>query len=320
MNPALIPAAAFLLDIVLADPKWLPHPVVGIGHAISKLESGLRRNFPPTPRGEYIAGLVLTALVCFLAFGATIIVLGIAIAIHPALYWLITIILACQTLAARGLYDAATKVYSALAKNDMGVARHNVRQIVGRDADRLDRQGIIRATVETVAENASDGVVAPLFYLALGGVPLAILYKAINTLDSMVGYKNDKYIFLGRAAARLDDLANFIPARLTAALLLCSAWLWRYNWRNGIAIYKRDKRNHTSPNAGHPEAAVAGALGIRLGGSSYYFGVLVSKPYIGDNLREPDDEDIRKANILMYTTAVLMTVLSCAFIYSRVYW
>ncbi len=318
MNPALLPVAAFVLDVVLADPKWLPHPVVGIGRLISKLEPGMRRNFPPTPRGEYIAGVILTAAVCFLTLFATIIVLGLAVVVHPVLYWLVTIILAYQTLAAKGLYDAAAKVYSALRNDDLHEARQNVGQIVGRDADRLDRPGVIRATVETVAENASDGVVAPLFYLALGGMPLAILYKAVNTLDSMVGYKNDKYFYLGRAAARLDDAANFLPARLTAALLLCSAWLWRYNWRNGIAVYRRDKRNHSSPNSGHPESAVAGALGIRLGGKSYYFGVPVSKPYIGDNMKDPDDGDILKANILMYTTAGLMTLLSCAFVYWRV--
>ncbi len=318
MNPALVPVAAFLLDIALADPKWLPHPVVAMGHAISTLEPTLRRNFPPTPRGEFLAGMLLTTLVCFISFAATILIIGITALISPVLYWLVTVILCFHTLAAKGLYDAARKVYTALAANDINKARQQVKQIVGRDTERLDQPGIIRATVETVAENASDGVVAPLFYFALGGVPLAILYKAINTLDSMVGYKNDKYIYFGRAAARLDDVANFIPARLTAALLLCSAWLWRYNWRNGIVIYKRDRLNHTSPNAGHPEAAMAGALGIRLGGGSYYFGMLVHKPYIGDNGKNPDDEDIRKANILMYTTAALMTLLSSALFYLRV--
>ncbi len=311
MSHAIALAAGFLLDLAAGDPLWLPHPVVAIGRLIARLEKWLRRLFSATPRGELFGGAVLVAVVASLSFGVAY---GAVAIVSHANHWAgaaLESFLCYQTLATKCLRDAGMTVFDELARGDLPAARRAVGRIVGRDTDSLDNGGVARATVETVAENSSDGVVAPLLYFAVGGAPLAVLYKAINTMDSMLGYKNDKYLYFGRAAARLDDVANFVPARLTALLMIPAAALAGLDWRGAARTVRRDRLNHTSPNSGHPEAACAGALGVRLGGGSHYGGRLVAKPAIGDDGRAIEAEDIRRAGRLLYWTAVLCFVL-CA--------
>lgn len=303
MTWALSVFAAFLLDRVLGDPTWLPHPVVLIGKAIDWLEHGLRPRFPASSQGQMRAGLTMTLLVLLLVGAAVWGILAIAWAVHPALYWLAQIWLGFQALAAQGLRQASSLVFRRLAAGDLPGARQAVGRIVGRDTEGLDEAGVARAAVETVAENASDGVIAPLFYFALGGAVLAWLYKAINTMDSMVGYKNERYLHFGRCAARLDDAANFIPARLTALLFLAAARVRGWDWRSGVRIFRRDRFNHGSPNSAQPEAACAGILGIQLGGDASYGGHIVKKPGIGDERRPIEPEDIVRANVLLSTAA-----------------
>lgn len=314
MTWVLVVLAAFLLDRTLGDPAWLPHPVVLIGKGIDGLEIALRPRFPASPQGEMKAGLTMTLLVLLLVGAAVWCILALAWAVHPALYWLAQIWLGFQALAAQGLRQASLLVYRYLAHTDLHGAREAVGRIVGRDTAHLDEAGVTRAAVETVAENASDGVIAPLFYFVLGGAVLAWLYKAINTMDSMVGYKNERYIHFGRCAARLDDAANFIPARLTALLLLAAA-RWRgWDWRNGWRIFRRDRYNHGSPNSAQPEAACAGILGIRLGGDTSYGGRMVKKPGIGDARRVIQPEDIVRANALL-STASWLAVCAAAVVF-----
>ena len=312
MNIAVALAAGLLLDLLFGDPRWLPHPVVAIGRMIAFLEQALRRIFPSTAGGKRLAGATLVVMVVGVVFIATSALLLGAHDLHPWFGEVVETFFCYQILACRGLRDAGLKVWRALASGDIEGARAAVSEVVGRDVDRLDGDGIARAAVETVAENASDGVVAPMLYFAIGGAPLAMAYKAVNTMDSMLGYKNDKYIHFGRFAARLDDMANYLPARLTAFLMVPSAWLCRLDWRNAFRIYRRDRTNHTSPNSGHPEAAAAGALGVRLGGDSYYSGIVVRKPSIGEALRDIEPDDIRYATRLLYATAVLALVLFSA--------
>ena len=209
-------------------------------------------------------------------------------------------------IAAKCLKTESMKVYSAIEKDDTEGARYAVSMIVGRDTDRLDRNGIIKAAVETVAENTSDGVTAPLFYMIIGGAVLGFVYKAVNTMDSMIGYKNDKYMYFGRFAAKLDDILNYIPARLTAVFMIIAAFISGDNGRNAFKIWRRDRRKHKSPNSAQTEAVCAGALEIQLAGDAYYFGKLLKKDTIGDDLRPIENEDIKRANVLMYVTSVLM--------------
>ena len=231
--------------------------------------------------------------------------------IHPYLAFAGETLLCYQLLAARALRDESVKVYKALRDGTLEEARKAVSMIVGRDTDRLDEIGVAKAAVETVAENASDGVIAPLLFLAIGGAPLGVLYKSINTMDSMVGYKNDRYLYFGRAAAKLDDLVNFIPARLAGVLLCLAARPAGFDGRNAWRIFRRDRKNHKSPNSAHTEAAAAGALDVQLAGSSYYFGKLVEKPTIGDPLRPVEPADILRCNRLMYAGTFLAMVLFC---------
>ena len=309
MEIVLAAVFSFLLDILLGDPVWMPHPVVLMGRCITQLEAGLRRAFPASPRGELAAGAVLAAALpaaTLLVTGGVLYGLGLA---HPALRFGMEILWGWQALAMRGLRDESRNVYRALTEGTLEQARKAVGRIVGRDTQALTEEGVIKAAVETVAENFSDGVAAPMFYLLLGGAPLALCYKAVNTLDSMVGYKNDRYLYFGRASARLDDLANWIPARLAALLLAAAAALGGEDGRAALRIWRRDRRKHASPNSAQTEAAMAGALGVELAGPAFYFGRRCDKPAIGDPLRPIEPRDILRANRLLYRGGCLCLAL-----------
>ena len=303
--------AGCLLDLLLGDPHWAPHPVRAIGALIAGLETLLRRVFPATPKGERAAGLALVVLVLAISTGVTVGVLFLCGLVSPWLRFVVEVILCYQCLAARSLRDESMKVYRALKTGTIQEARHAVSMIVGRDTERLDETGVAKAAVETVAENASDGVIAPLLFLAIGGAPLGIFYKAANTMDSMVGYQNDRYRYFGTCAAKWDDVLNFIPARLAGTLMCLAAPLVGQDGRNAWRVFRRDRLNHKSPNSAHTEAATAGALRVQLAGSNYYFGKLVEKPTIGDALRPVEVEDIRRANRLMFAAAFLALLLAC---------
>ena len=301
----------FCLDLLFGDPHWMPHPVRAMGALIAGLEKPLRAVFPKTPKGELIAGGFLVVLTAGISTGAAVLLLWLCAQIHPILTFAAQALLCYQLLAARSLRDESVKVYKALRDGTLDDARKAVSMIVGRDTDRLDETGVAKAAVETVAENASDGVIAPLLFMAIGGAPLGVLYKSINTMDSMVGYKNDRYLYFGRAAAKLDDLVNFIPARLAGILLCLAARPAGFDGKNAWKIFWRDRKNHKSPNSAHTEAAAAGALDVQLAGSSYYFGKLVVKPTIGDPLRPVEPADILRCNRLMYAGTFLAMVLFC---------
>ena len=306
--PALCLGAA--LDALIGDPHGFPHIVIGIGRLIGLLERLMRRIFPDTKIGARIGGGLLTVLVCAAAFGIPYGLLYLCGRVHLLLRFAVEALLCWQCLALRSLRDESMLVYAPLKNGDIQSARAMVGRIVGRDTGRLDAAGVNRAAVETVAENASDGVIAPLLFLAVGGAPLGVLYKAVNTMDSMLGYKNERYLYFGRAAAHLDDIANFLPARITALLLILSAFLLRLDGKNAWRIFKRDRYNHKSPNSAQPESACAGALGLRLGGSAYYGGVLVEKPAIGDDSRAIEPEDILRANALVAVSfAICFTLI-----------
>lgn len=299
-------AAGFLLDCFVGDPQDLWHPVRSIGWLISWLEGRLRRCFPADKRGELAAGGLLVVLVLLATGAATGAVLAFARRIHGGLYYGVMAVMSCQILAAKSLREESMKVCRALLAGDVEQARRAVSMIVGRDTAVLDRDGITRAAVETVAENTSDGVVAPLCYLLLFGPLGGMLYKAVNTMDSMIGYQNEAYRYFGRAAARLDDLANWIPSRMTALFLIAAAYaLPGFSGKDAWRIWRRDRRNHKSPNSAQGESACAGALGLKLAGDAWYFGVLHKKPAIGDEIRPIEAEDIRRAGRLMYGAAVL---------------
>lgn len=296
----------FLLDQLLGDPQNWPHPVRAIGWLIDKLEKKLRAMFPKTKEGELAAGRELVIFVLMITGGAAWAVLYLAGRIHPLLAFAISCVMDYQLLAAKSLRVESMKVCTALEAEDREAARRAVSMIVGRDTARLTEEGITKAAVETVAENASDGVTAPLFYMLLFGPVAAFLYKAVNTMDSMVGYKNEKYLHFGRAAARLDDLVNWIPSRLTALAMIAAAGLLPgFDGRGAMTIWKRDRRNHKSPNSAQSESACAGALGVQLAGDAWYFGELYHKPTIGDPKRAVVPDDIRKANRLMLAASVL---------------
>ena len=270
--------AAVLLDLVLGDPRALPHPVVAIGRLISFLEGPLRRLFTDTR----LAGVVLLVTTVGVTYAGASLLIMAAYAIAPDAGFLAGLYVAWVSLAARSLHVESAKVTKALECADLAGARLALSYIVGRETAKLSELEIVRGAVETVAENTGDGVIAPLFYLMLGGPPLALAYKAVNTLDSMVGYKNERYLDFGWASARFDDLANYLPARLTGLLMVLAAPLCALSGRGAWRIMRRDCRNHSSPNSGFPEAAAAGALGVELGGANRYFGKLVEKPAIGN--------------------------------------
>ena len=293
----------FVLDAVFGDPAWLPHPVVLMGKCISKLEKALRARFPKTQQGELLAGAVLAFCLPVGTFLVTSAVCLLAAKISPWLGLAVQMFWCGQALAAKGLVQESRNVYGELVKPDLPAARKAVSRIVGRDTENLTAEGVTKAAVETVAENASDGVIAPLLYMLLGGAPLALTYKAINTMDSMVGYKNETYLYFGRAAAKLDDVANYIPSRLAALLWAAAAALTGNDAKGAWRIWRRDRRNHASPNSAQTESACAGALGVQLAGPAYYFGEYYPKPTIGDALRPIEPQDILRANRMMYVAS-----------------
>ena len=301
----------FCLDLLLGDPQWAPHPVRAMGSLISLLERPLRRIFPATPGGERWAGRLLAVLVPVISVGAAWLVLTLCGRIHPALAFAAKVLLCYQLLACKALRVESGKVYAALKAGDLPGARKAVSMIVGRDTACLDEVGVAKAAVETVAENASDGVIAPLLYLAVGGPLAGVAYKAINTMDSMVGYKNEKYLNFGRCAAKLDDAVNFIPARLAGMLMCLAATLTGFDGWGALRIFRRDRKKHASPNSAHTEAACAGALHIQLAGPAVYFGKTVEKPTLGDPLRPVEPLDILRAHRLLYGTAFLALLIFC---------
>ncbi len=292
---------AFALDLLLGDPRRIPHPVVLIGAIINRLEV-LLASFCDNRR---FAGVVLAATTLAVSGGLVYGVIEMARAIHPSLGWMVSVWIAYTTLAARALHKESLIVVRHLENRQIEEARRSLSLIVGRETASLDEQGILRACIETVAENTSDGVIGPLFYLYIGGPVLAILYKAANTLDSMVGYRDDRYRELGWASARFDDLLNLIPARLTGVLMVVAAFLTGLNGRQALRILRRDARNHSSPNAGYPEAAAAGALGVQLGGPAVYFGEQVDKPTLGDPLQPISTASYHGAVRLLYVSSLL---------------
>lgn len=299
----------FILDLIIGDPQGLPHPVRLFGRVISKGELFIRKLLPKTYRGEYIGGLLLAVSVMALAFIFPLGILYVAGKVHIYLKILIHSVFCYQILATKCLKTESMRVFFQLKKNDIPAARKYLSWIVGRDTQNLSIEGITKATVETIAENTSDGVIAPMIYIVIGGAPLGFLYKAINTMDSMIGYKNEKYFYFGKFAARLDDIVNFIPAIISAYIMLVSSFLTGLDYKNAFKIYKRDKRNHSSPNSAKTEAVCAGALNVQLAGDAYYFGKLVKKKTIGDSNRKIQISDILLANRLMYATAFVAAVL-----------
>jgi len=294
----------YIADLIFGDPYWFPHPVRFIGRFISSFENLLRR-LVHSETSEKIAGFILTGVTVVISYLVVWILLKISLSVSTLLFHIVNIFFIYTVLATRCLGDEAKKIYRYLINGDINNARKALSYIVGRDTEKLDVQGICRAVIETVSENTSDGIVAPLFYLFLGGVPLAMAYKAINTLDSMVGYKNERYINMGMASARLDDIANFIPARLTSFLIAIASFITGLNPRRSLSIMLRDGRNNPSPNSGYPEASMAGALGVRLGGPSSYGGQIVEKPYIGDPEDTVTPEHIILSTRVMYVTCLL---------------
>ena len=307
--------AGFLLDQIFGDPYFLPHPIRGIGWLIAKTEKVLRSgnpqgNSPERETAERRQGKLLVVIVLLLTGMFTALILVGAYALYPKIGMVVEAVMTYQILAARCLQVESGKVWKQLKAGNVEAAREAVSMIVGRDTQNLTKEGVAKAAIETVAENTSDGVIAPMLYTALGGPVLGFLYKAVNTMDSMVGYKNDRYLHFGRAAAKLDDLVNLIPSRLAALLLIVSAYLLRYDGKNAYRIWRRDRRNHKSPNSAQTESACAGALGLRLAGDAWYFGKLVPKPYIGDEIHPIEPQDIRRVNRLMYGAAGIMGLLA----------
>ena len=302
----------FVLDALFGDPAWLPHPVVFMGKAIARLEGFLRPRLPKTPRGEVLGG----AIVAFCLPVGTLVFTGAvcrgAVRLHPLLGLAVQMFWCAQALAARGLVQESTNVYKELIKPDLPAARRAVSRIVGRDTAALTAEGVTKAAVETVAENASDGVIAPLFYMLLGGAPLALTYKAINTMDSMLGYKNERYLYFGRVPAKLDDAANYLPSRLAGLLWVAAAALTGSSAKGAWKIWRRDRRRHASPNSAQTESACAGALGVQLAGPAYYFGQYYPKLTIGDALRPIEPEDILRANRMMYVASSFALAWGCA--------
>ena len=299
----------FLLDCLLGDPRTIPHPVVCMGKLISWLEKAFRALFPKTRLGENLAGgciWLVTVAVSFLIPWGLLKLTGM---VSPWLRLLLQTIFCWQVLAAKSLRQESMKVYEALKTGTIEDARHAVSMIVGRDTQALDADAVTRAAVETVAENCSDGVIAPMLYFALGGGPLAFAYKAVNTMDSMLGYVEPPYQNVGLVPARMDDVCNYLPARISGVMMLLAGGLLGLNFRNGWKIFLRDRYHHASPNSAQTESVCAGLLGLRLAGDAWYHGVLHKKKYIGDALRPITPEDIPLSDRLMYATAVLTLVI-----------
>lgn len=299
----------FILDLIIGDPYYLPHPVRWIGNLISRLEKVIRSHLPKNKKSELFGGSILVVGVLILSIGIPGIILKLLYQYIPLVGLLIESIMCYQILATKCLKVESMKVYNSLKQNNLSEARHNVSMIVGRDTTVLDEIGVTKATVETIAENTSDGIIAPMIYTAIGGATLGFFYKAVNTMDSMVGYKNDKYIYFGRCAAKLDDVINYIPARISAFSMILASKILGYDYKTAYRVYKRDNRNHASPNSAQTEAVCAGALNVQLAGDAYYFGKLYKKPTIGEDIRRIEIEDIKKTNRLLYATAFIVMSL-----------
>ena len=301
-----------LLDLAFGDPRWLYHPIRLIGNLIAWAEKPFRAAFPKSEKGELAAGTFFAVFVVAVSTAVPALLLALASRLSLWLVFALEVFWSFQILAAKSLKSESMKVYAALKEGDLPKARKAVSMIVGRDTQKLTEEGVAKAAVETVAENSSDGVIAPLLFLALGGPALGFFYKAVNTLDSMVGYKNDTYLYFGRFSAKLDDVLNFIPSRISGLLLVLASPLAGLSMEGAWKIFRRDRRNHASPNSAQTEAAAAGALGVQLAGDAYYFGKLYKKPTIGDPLRPVEYEDIRRVNRLMYAAVCLALVLASA--------
>lgn len=303
---------AYIIDLIVGDPKKIPHPVIMMGNSISWLEKMIRKNVQSERRLK-VAGLLFPLVISGGSFLVVWVLLFLLSLIHPFLSWVVEIWLISTTIATKGLKEAAQEIYNHLAANRLTEARKSLSMVVGRDTDKLNKEEVSRGAVETVAENIVDGIISPLFFALIGGAPLAFLYRATNTLDSMVGYKNEKYKNLGWASARFDDVLNFIPARVTGFLIIASAGILRMNTKMSFKMMRRDAMLHPSPNAGYPEAAVGGALGIQLGGLNYYQGVPSNRAKMGEATRPINQEDILLVIRLMYVSSslfVLLTLLS----------
>ena len=297
--------SGFILDLIFGDPHWLPHPICLIGNLISSLEKLLIKVFGRSNELLLAGGGVLVFIVLVLSFGVPYFLLRWAADFNPLLAFVLETIMFYQIFATKCLQDESMKVYKELASGNLIKARKQLSWIVGRDTQELSYDEVTKATIETVAENTADGIIAPMFFMFLGGAPLAFLYKGINTMDSMVGYKNEKYMYFGRFAAKLDDLANYIPARLAGIFMIVASYFLNYDYKQANKIFWRDRYNHLSPNSAQTESVCAGALNICLGGGHFYFGKFVPKATIGDDLRPVEADDIKKTNNLMYLTAII---------------
>ena len=312
--------AGFVLDLLIGDPHFIPHPVRLIGSLISfcdkrlNCDAGYNISEKKLNLIKYKRGMLLAFTVIFATFAISVIIIVAAYSINLYAGVIAEAVMTWQILATKCLRVESMRVYDALRTDGVDAGRRAVSMIVGRDTSVLDAAGVTRAAVETIAENTSDGVIAPMLYTAIGGPVLGFVYKAVNTMDSMIGYKNDKYMYFGRFAARLDDVVNFIPARISAYLMIAAAFIGgrQFDGKNAYRIFKRDRFNHASPNSAQTESVCAGALRVQLAGDAVYFGKLVKKKYIGDGLREIEYEDIKRANRLMYITAFLCELLSVA--------
>lgn len=312
--------AGFVLDLLIGDPHFIPHPVRLIGSLISSLDkrlncdAGYNSSEKKLNLIKYKRGMLLAFTVIFATFAMSVIIIVAAYSINLYAGVIAEAVMTWQILATKCLRVESMRVYDALKTDGVDAGRRAVSMIVGRDTSVLDAAGVTRAAVETIAENTSDGVIAPMLYTAIGGPVLGFVYKAVNTMDSMLGYKNDKYMYFGRFAAKFDDVVNFIPARISAYLMIAAAFIGgrQFDGKNAYRIFKRDRFNHASPNSAQTESVCAGALRVQLAGDAVYFGKLVKKKYIGDGLREIEYEDIKRANRLMYITAFLCELLSVA--------
>lgn len=330
-RPYLLLILAFILDMFMGDPKWLPHPVRVMGWTIAKIEGFLRDGVKRTPKKDKFAGLFLVVIISSSTYSLTYILNSTLLfsKSSPILSFfsiLLMIYLIATTLALRDLINSAQMIIESVREGKLESARKRLSHIVGRDTERLNERGILRATVESLAENASDGIIAPFFYFAIGGLPLAMTYKAINTMDSMIGYRNERYRDFGWAAARLDDIVNYLPARITGTLIAISSAIIYLSLSTGhrsMKIMLGDGKKHPSPNSGVPEAAMSGALGIMLGGPSSYGGVVINKPYIGIDRSEGKGQDIflvvtEKAIPILKLTAAFGLVITAMYQYIRV--
>ena len=297
----------FIIDFFVGDPHAIPHPVVAIGKLISFLDRKLR--IGDSDKRDILRGVWTVLIVSAVSIAVPSFILFIMWKIHPVAYLAVNSIMCAQIVAARELVRECSAVEKAIEKGDVEGARKAVSYVVGRDTEALDKEGICRAAVETIAENGSDGVIAPLFWMFLFGAVGGFFYKAVNTMDSMLGYKNEKYLYFGRAAARTDDFVNFIPSRISALLMIVSCPLCHLDGKNALRIFRRDRFKHKSPNAAQTESVFAGALNVRLNGPAFYGGVLHEKEYLGDDTRPIAPADIRKSGHLMYTASFMMLII-----------